>query len=139
MKKTYWLIGASIATIGTTLALTSCSQQQAPQKQGYITFESTSKFASGSTKPWITNLTKTKTYDVNGFVTSYDPNTIYELNDKFMNELLKIKDEWNIYFYHSNIESGAYSPWKWYNLAEYYNVVYKGVPKTKKNTIGTLF
>lgn len=131
MKKTYWLIGASIATIGTTLALTSCSQQ-APQIKGYVTFESTSKFATGATAPWITNLTKTKTYDLKGFVTSYDPDTIYELNDKFMNELLKVQDEWNIYFYHSNIVGGHYSPWKWYNLAEYYNVVYKGVPQTKK-------
>lgn len=130
MKKTYWLIGASIATIGTTLALTSCSQQE-PQNKGYVTFESVSLRAFSNQPPLETTLSKTKTYDLNGFVTSYDPDTTYKLNDKFMNELLKVKDEWNIYFYHSDKQNGSYSPYKWYNLAEYYNVVYKGVPQTK--------
>lgn len=116
------LLGASIATVGTTLALTSCSQQQAPQKKGYLTFESTTQY------DWtekVTILTNTKTYDLKGFITSYDPTTKYKLNDEFMNGVLKYKDEWNIYFYHSGSETGNR---KWYNLAEYYNVVYKQIP-----------
>lgn len=132
MKK-YWLFGTALIpaiAIGTTLALTSCSQQP-PQKLGYVTFESVSLRAFSNQQPWETTLSKTKTYDLNGFIKSYDPDTTYKLNDKFMNELLKVKDEWNIYFYHSDKQNGAYSPYKWYNLSEYYNVVYKGVPKTK--------
>lgn len=129
MKK-YWLFGTTLIPFA-TIGLTSCSQQQ-PQKLGYVTFESISKWNVGATIPWLTTITKTKTYDLNGFIKSYDPDTTYELNDKFMNELLKIKDGWNIYFYHSDYKYGSYSPWKWYNLAEYYNVVYKGVPQTKK-------
>lgn len=128
MKKTYWLIGASIATIGTTLALTSCSQQQqpeTPQKKGYLTFESNTGYGDNY-QTTITKLSKRKTYDMSGFITSYDPNLTYTLNDAFMNDLLKIKDEWNIYFYHSDVNSYNY---KWYNLAEYYNVVYKQIPQ----------
>lgn len=116
------LIGASIATIGTTLALTSCSQQQ-PQKKGYLTFESTTQY------DWtekVTILTNTKTYDLKGFITSYDPTTKYKLNDEFMNNVMKLNDERNIYFHHSGSETGNR---KWYNLAEYYNVVYKQIPQ----------
>lgn len=121
MKK-YWLFGTALIPIA-AIGLTSCSQQQAPQKKGYLTFESTTQY------DWtekVTILTNTKTYDLKGFVTSYDPTTKYKLNDKFMNELLKVQDEWNIYFHHSGVNSYNY---KWYNLAEYYNVVYKQIPQ----------
>lgn len=121
------LLGASIATVGTTLALTSCSQQQpAPQKKGYVTFESR-KYYEPYTHTYSTNIDKIKTYDLEGFLLSYNPNPWYKLNDEFMNGVLKFKDEWNIYFYHFN--DSYYG--NWYSLAEYYNVIYKGVPSPK--------
>ena len=126
MKK-YWLFGTALIPIA-TIGLTSCSQQQqpeTPQKKGYLTFESNTGYGDNY-QTTITKLSKRKTYDLKGFITSYDPNLTYTLNDAFMNDLLKIKDEWNIYFYHSDVNSYNY---KWYNLAEYYNVVYKQIPQ----------
>lgn len=125
MKK-YWLFGTALISVA-AIGLTSCSQQQepeTPQKKGYLTFESNTGYGDNNQK--VTKLSKRKTYDMSGFITSYDPNLTYTLNDVFMNDLLKIKDEWNIYFYHSGINSYNY---KWYNLAEYYNVVYKQIPQ----------
>lgn len=118
-----------VATMtGVGVALTSCAQT-APQQKGYVTFESTSIWNPGALVPWKTILTKTKTYDMNGFILSYDQDATYTLDDKFMAELMKVKDEWNIYFYHSDYRGlGDPITWKLYNLAGYYNVVYKRIP-----------
>ena len=126
------LTATTVATMtGVGVALASCTQQQTgpQQKKGYITFWSTSKWISRATKSYVITLTKKSIYDINGFIQSYDPDTIYTLDDKFINGLMNVKDEWNIYFYHSDY--GPYGSWKWYTFVEYYNVVYKKVPQPK--------